>query len=170
MEFSQKRMDLVLNLVEILEKDKVDFSFELAGDGAARQKMEEFVSCNNLGSKVKFLGRLEREEVFDFWKKQDICVNLADYEGRSLSIIEAMGNGAVPVVTEVSGVREDIVNSVNGYIVPLEDYQTMADRIKYLTSHRERLSEMGRLAHDTVYPKSLMKSHLEFWEKIFHLK
>ncbi len=170
MEYSQKRMDLVLNLMEILEKDKVDFSFELAGDGAARQKMEEFVSCNNLGSKVKFLGRLEREEVFDFWRKQDICVNLADYEGRSLSIIEAMGNGAVPVVTEVSGVREDIVDSVNGYIVPLEDYQTMADRIKYLASHRERLSEMGQLAHDTVYPKSLMKSHLEFWEKIFHVK
>ena len=77
-----------------------------------------------------------------------------------------MANGAVPVVTETAGAREDITDGVNGFIIPLDDYCMAADRIEYLFQHRESLRKMGMLAHDAVYPKSSMESHLEFWEKI----
>lgn len=167
MEHSQKRMDLLLKLMKILKERNVYCKFELAGDGAVRHIMEEFVSSNDLYENVIFLGRLERSEMAVFWKRQDICVNLADYEGRSISIIEAMGNGAVPIVTATSGVKEDISDSINGYIVPLGDYHAMADRIEHLAQHRELLFQMGKLAHDAVYPKSLMKEHIDFWNDIF---
>lgn len=166
MEYTQKRMDLFLKLMSTLEKKDVHYIMELAGGGNARQEMEEFVHLNNLDNKVKFVGKLERSQIPSFWREQDICINLADYEGRSISITEAMGNGAVPIVTATSGVKEDITNDINGYIVPLEDYRSMADYIEYLANHRERLKEMGELAHKAVYPKSLMRNHLEFWRDI----
>ena len=168
MEKSQKRMDLMLKLMKLIGDKKIHFRMELAGDGPVREKMEKFVYDNRLNEKIHFLGRLNRSEISDFWKRQDICINLADYEGRSISIIEAMGNGAVPVVTATSGVKEDIKDDINGFIIPLGDYRMMADKIACLAEHRERLSEMGRLAHDAVYPKSLMESHLEFWEGILY--
>ena len=170
MENAQKRMDLLLKLLAELEEKKVIYNVELAGDGVMREEMERFVVANRLTNKVKFLGRIPRSEIPAFWKRQDICVNIADYEGRSHSIIEAMGNGAVPVVTATSGVREDITDDVNGYIVPLRDYHTMAEKIVYLTEHRERLAEMGKLAHDAVYPKSRMENHLKFWEDVLSHK
>lgn len=166
MENSQKRMDLLLKLMKLLEQKKVDFKAEFAGDGSARNKMECYVSLNNLNERICFLGKLEHSEIPDFWKRQDICINLADYEGRSISVIEAMGSGTIPVVTAKSGVREDIIDNVNGYIVPLGDYQLMAERIEYLSEHRERLEEMGKAAHNSIYPKSLMESHLRLWKKI----
>lgn len=43
-----------------------------------------------------------------FWKGQDVFVNVSEYEGTSLSMLEAMGYGCVPVVTDVSGAREFI--------------------------------------------------------------
>ncbi len=169
MEHSQKRMDLLLKLIELLVEKKVFFKMELAGDGPARKEMEEFVSKNHLNEKVQFMGRLERFEMPFFWRRQDICINLADYEGRSIGIIEAMGNGSIPIVTKTSGVKEDITDGINGYIVPIGDYCSMADRIRDLAENRERLHEMGMLAHDMVYPKSLMEPHFKFWEKIlFH--
>lgn len=170
MENTQKRMDLLLKLLAELEEKKVIYKMELAGDGVMREEMEEFVAVNQFTNKVKFLGRIPRSEIPAFWKRQDICVNIADFEGRSHSIIEAMGNGAVPVVTATSGVKEDITNDVNGYIIPLGDYHTMAERIAYLTKHRERLAEMGKLAHDAVYPKSQMENHLKFWEDVLSHK
>ena len=166
----QKRMDLLLELMKELAEKKVNFRMELAGDGLALEEMKEYVSSNQLTGRVKFLGRIQRSEIPAFWKKQDICVNIADFEGRSHSIIEAMGNGAVPVVTATSGVREDITDDVNGYIVPLRDYHTMAEKIVYLAEHRERLAEMGKLAHDAVYPKSRMENHLKFWEDVLSHK
>lgn len=95
---------------------------------------------------------------------------MADYEGRSISTLEAMGNGAVPIVTATSGVKEDIIDGLNGYIVPLGDYYTMADRIEYLAQHRSQLFQMGKLAHEVIYPKSSMKKHIEFWKEVFRIK
>ena len=166
MENSQKRMDLWLKLIELSADKDVNFQLEMAGDGPVRREMEEYVDQKGLNDRVWFRGRLERSEMQNFWKRQDICVNLADFEGRSISILEAMGNGAVPVVTATSGVREDIADGVNGYIVPIGDYSAAAERIEYLAKRRECLSIMGRRAHDVVYPKSLMEPHLKFWEEL----
>ncbi len=170
LEYEQKRMDLILKLLELLVKKNVCFQMEIAGDGAAKEDMEKFVSYHHLVHQVQFLGRLEREKIPAFWKRQDICVNLADYEGRSIMIIEAMGNGAVPVVTATSGVSDDIIDAVNGYIVPLQDYEAAANRIEYLEKHRKQLRKLGKLAHDEVYPKSLMEQHVEDWKEILNLK
>ena len=100
-------MDLLPKLIEALIERNVDFRIELAGDGAAKNDLEEVVKRNQWDKKVIFLGRLKRSKLSDFWKKQDICINMADFEGRSISILEAMGNGAVPIVTATSGVQED---------------------------------------------------------------
>lgn len=167
-EYVQKRMDLLPKLIEALVKRNVDFRLELAGDGAARNDLEEVVRRNQWDEKVIFLGRLDRSKLSWFWKRQDICINMADFEGRSISILEAMGNGAVPIVTATSGVREDIREGVNGCIIPLRDYEAMAERIEELSRHRERLPGMGELAHSAVYPKSLMETHLKFWEEILN--
>lgn len=165
-EYSQKRMDLLIKLIRVLIERGVCFVMEIAGDGIARKELEEFITSNHLEGQVRLLGEIDRLEIPSFWRRQDICVNIADYEGRSHSIIEAMGNGAVPVVTATSGVREDITDDKNGYIVPIGDYRAMAERIGYLADHRERLRPMGKLAHDVVYPKSRIESHLEFWKGI----
>ena len=165
-EYSQKRIDLLIKLVQVLKKNRISFSMEIAGDGEAYQDLKEFIDSEHLEKQIQLLGEIDRLEIPDFWKRQDICVNIADYEGRSHSIIEAMGNGAVPVVTATSGVKEDITDDENGYVVPIGDYNAMAERIGYLASHRERLRTMGKLAHDVVYPKSRIESHLEFWKGI----
>lgn len=166
LEGSPKRMDLILKLAETLMEEKVDFMMELAGDGPGRREMEKYINSRNLAVRVKFLGRLERQELSSFWKRQDICINVSDSEGRCISRLEAMANGAVPVVTNTSGTKEDITDGVNGFVVSIGDYNTMTGKIMYLAEHRERLPEMGKLAHDGVYPKSKMEPHLEFWKNI----
>ena len=163
MEHSQKRMDLVLKLIGELNQRKVAFSFEIAGDGPAREEMENYIKEAGLERYVIFLGTIDRSDIPMFWRRQDIGVNLSDYEGRSISQLEAMANGAVLVVTEVSGVKEDIINDENGYYVPRGDYKAAADRIEYLDKHRYRLPQLGTRAHDDIYPKSSMTKHIDLW-------
>jgi glycosyltransferase involved in cell wall biosynthesis len=166
MEKSQKRMDLMLKLIKELADRKVNFKFELAGDGMARNEMEHFIRTHHYEDRVSFLGRLERDDIPTFWKRQDILANCSDYEGHSIMQLEAMANGAVPVVTEVSGVHEDITYGENGYYVPIGDCFALADRIEYLSRHRELLPVMGKKAHDAVYPKSSMETHVKFLEEL----
>ncbi len=162
----QKRMDLIPILVKELEKRKVNFCLEIAGEGDYCEKLTTFIEGNGLEEKVRLIGRLEREEISNFWKSQDVCLSLSDYEGRSLSIMEAMANGAVPVVTATSGIREDITDEENGYIVDIQDIVGMAEKIALLERHRDKLNIMGKKAHDGICPKCQMQDHLHYWKKI----
>lgn len=167
-EYIQKRMDLLLKFIELLVSRKVNFKIELAGDGLAKEEMKKFIEEKHLEKYITFIGKIHREEIPYFWKTQDISINLSDFEGHSISQLEAMANGAIPIATAVSGSNEDITNDVNGYIVSVGDYKSAADKVEFLEKHRERLEEMGKKAHDEVYPKSLMEPHLAFWKYILY--
>lgn len=166
LEQPQKRMDLLLKLLDELEKAQCEYRFELAGDGKYSDNIRQYIVGNHLEEKVKMPGRLDRSRMPDFWMRQDICVNIADHEGHSLSIMEAMANGAVPVVTATSGVREDISNQVNGFYVEIGDYRTMAEKILYLYRNRDLLEQMGNRAHETISKKCDMDIHMEFWKSM----
>lgn len=162
----QKRMDLLIKMIEILENRDVDFCLEIAGDGPYREEMQRIVIEEGWDKHVRFLGVLDREDIPAFWKTQDICVNIADAEGRCISKLEAMASGAVPVMTRTAGNPEDIMEGVNGYMVEIEDYGGMAEKIIFLAGHREMLPELGLKAHDTIYPKCRREVHTEFWVKL----
>ncbi len=162
----QKRMDLMEKLIEVLEVRKVNYYFELAGAGNYLPEMQKFIIAKHLQEKVRFIGVLDKQELGRFWNNKDICINIADFEGRSRSIAEAMAYGAVPVVTNTSGVHDDIRNGENGYIVDIGDYKAIADRIVELEQNREQLLDKGMKAHIELKEKCNMDKHYQFWENL----
>lgn len=166
LEVKQKRIDLLIKMIECLEREDVNYYMEIAGNGDAEKDLEIFIQKNKCEDRIRLLGRIDREQISSFWRKQDICINIADYEGRSITIMEAMANGAVPVVTATSGVKEDITDGDNGYIVDIGDYTAMAEKIIRLEKRRSLLSRMGNRAHDVICPKVQMAGHFRFWEKL----
>lgn len=166
----QKRMDLMEKMIEVLETQKTNYYFELAGEGGYLQRMQEFIIERHLQEKVKFVGVLSKQEIDSFWKDKDICINIADFEGRSRSIAEAMANGAVPIVTDTSGVKDDIRDGENGYIVAIGDYEAIADRVAKLEQNRNLLHDMGMKAHIELKGKCSMDKHYQFWKEVIHFE
>lgn len=163
---SQKRLDLLLKLLESLEKKEINYHITIAGDGPAKKEFENQIELMGLKHRVTMLGYVEKAEISDFWKEQDVAVNMADYEGRSISVVEAMGAGAVPVVTDTSGVNDDIRDGENGFIVPLRDYKGASSKIEFLYHNRDLLPIIGKKAHDEVWPKSRISKYVDRWEQL----
>lgn len=164
-EVQQKRLDLLLPLIIKLKVLNVNFVFELAGDGTYLEEIRKEVERFGLQEDIHICGRIDNDKMYQFWLRQDVCVNLSDYEGRSLSVMEAMSAGAVPVLTDTSG-NEDIIEDINGYLVPLEDIDLMAQRICYLDKNRKRLPEMGQRAHAVIVKECNRAEYIDFIEKI----
>lgn len=162
-EIEQKRMDLLLELIWDLEKRKVSYHMNIAGAGSYRNYMEKVIDEKQLNSRVKFWGQIDRSEIAYFWQNNDICINLADFEGRSISIMEAMINGAVPVVTQTSGVKEDIYPGINGFYVDIGDYSRIGQYISYLSENRSELNKLGKNARVTMEEKCEINKHVDFW-------
>ena len=93
-------------------------------------------------------------------------ISCSEREGHSISQSEAMAAGAVPVITDVSGARDDVTDGYNGFVVPVGDVDALADRICYLYYNRDELVRMGKCAHDTIYERQKNLNQTEFWNKL----
>lgn len=67
--------------------------------------------------------------------------SLAD--GFAYVVAEAMGCGVPVIVTSNTGAADLVVEGVNGYVVPPGDADAIADRLRFLASHRSLIPKMG---------------------------
>ena len=157
----QKRMDLLMRLAYMLRNKGCDFQLELAGIGDYESEMRVQIQQYGLANRIHMLGLLEHAQMADFWKHQDIMVSCSDWEGHSISQVEAMVGGAVPILTDVSGVRDDVQDGYNGYVVEVGNIEKMAYKIIFLEKHREMLVKMGMHAYETVKNRQPKEDVLE---------
>lgn len=158
-----KRTDLLPELILHLEKKNIEYLLQIAGDGECLSVLEEFVHKNKLEEKVQLLGRIPKSKMDEFWKRQDIFINISEYEGTSLSMLEAMAYKCVPVVTDVSGAREFIVMGQNGYISEIGNFEQMAIYICELYKDREKLRIYGDKCRKIIIDKCNMENYIDYW-------
>ena len=161
----QKRADLLVDLIACLEQRRIDYVFQIAGEGECEAIISDYIVKNKLEEKVQLLGRVPKEKMNQFWSNQDVFVNVSEYEGTSLSMLEAMSYGCVPVVTEVSGAREFIVEEKNGYICSIDNLSQISDCIQDLAADREKLRSFGMECHKIIQERCNPNKYIEYWMK-----
>ena len=98
--------------VELVIKSFLDASvlgskLLVAGTGSQTEHLKQVVASNvNPLIEVEFLGRLTSEEMVEALKKSDFYISAASVDGSSVSLLEAMALGLVPIVPNLPGNRE----------------------------------------------------------------
>jgi glycosyltransferase involved in cell wall biosynthesis len=142
----QKRAQDLVPLARELVARGVDFEFHVAGDGAARAEVVDGLRAA-AGPRAVYHGRISVWDVPTFLADKHVFVQTSEYEGTSLSLLEAMGQGVVPVVTDVaSGVPDLIRQGAEGWRVPIGDVAAMADRVSRLAGDRPGLAAAAERA------------------------
>lgn len=157
-----KHSELLIPLIKKLEEKKAAYILDIAGDGALFGMVDSFVNENNLSGKVNLLGQLEYKEMESFWFNHDISVNLSECEGCSMSMLESMSAGVVPVYTDVFSTRHFIEDGKNGFVVGYNDIEKMSECILILEKDRDRLASMGKAAHSIIAGKCRLDRYIDF--------
>jgi glycosyltransferase involved in cell wall biosynthesis len=151
----QKRLDRVFGVADALKKLGVAFRLQIAGKGDYFDTLRTAVKENGLQVEVELVGYVKNDDIQEFWIRQDIMLSCSEYEGHSITQMEAMASGAVPIVMDVSGADDDIEDDVNGFIVTQGKIDEIVDRMCRLDEDRELLRVMGRNAHETIREKMI---------------
>jgi glycosyltransferase involved in cell wall biosynthesis len=106
--------------------------FVLAGDGPERTNLENLAAELGISDRVIFLGR--RDDVPELLSDSDLFVLPSLLEGLSLSVLEAMASSKPVITTDIPGMDEIIVNDRSGIMVPPEDPEALARKIKQVLS------------------------------------
>ena len=82
--------------------------------------------------------------------EHDVFLQVSEFEGASVSLMEAMAAGLVPVVTRTESGTDLLQDGRNAILSPVGDVDGIAAKIAGLAKHRDRIPELGREAFLTA--------------------
>jgi L-malate glycosyltransferase len=110
----------------------------VANDGSLRPALEAAVRARGLTDRVRFVGRLDPDTQAAWYRRAQWFVSLPQSDSVSVSVLEAMAHGCIPVLSDLPANREVIEPGETGLIVPegplglpatIEDWLPRAARV-----------------------------------------
>ncbi|MCI0602086.1 glycosyltransferase family 4 protein [bacterium] len=157
----QKRIFDLPRILEALQRAQVPFEMTIAGAGEQQDQLlndcKSFVEDGTL----HFLGLVPHSEMLKILEEQDVFLMTSEFEGMPNALLEAMGRGCVPVVTDIhSGIPELIRHESNGYLVTVGDIRAFAEHLTCLQQNSDLLEKMSRSAYRTIESGPFNVTHM----------
>lgn len=130
-----------------------DVTFLLAGSGPLLHNLSTKVTDLNLQNRIKFLGRVDRENILTLYQNATIFAFPSYYEGLPGSLLEAMACQLPIVATEVPGNVELIEHNKNGILVPPRNVSELSKAIINLLDDPDKRERFGKNARKTIEEK-----------------
>lgn len=164
---SQKDHNTLIRAVALLRERGLTPTLFLAGGGKSwyRKSASRLARRMNLGDQVQFLGHYNK--VPELLMQNQICVLSTHYEGMPLSLVEGMAAGCAVVGSAVPGVRELIIDGVDGRLVPENDAVALADALEQLLRHPDAAARMAAAARDAAVERHSLELMNARYEALF---
>ncbi len=161
----------IFTLIETANKLKdINISFEwviigrFASESLEKQCKNRIASLN-LSNELNFVGEKYNEEKWYFYNNADIFVFLSfQTEAQPLVLLEAMMFGLPLVATDWRGIPEIVDDGVNGFLVPVNNPEASAEKIKVLAGDYELRNRLGNEGRKKFLENYTVDKHLTAME------
>jgi glycosyltransferase involved in cell wall biosynthesis len=143
-------------------------SFVIVGDGPERKSLEELAQTLGVEDSVRFIGRVEEDEMAKWLRTADVYVStsLAD-AGLAASTAEAMACGLPVVITDNADNRKWVEEGKGGMLVPNGAFGILADRVVRLLQNQEMRQEFGRLNRRIIEERNNYVTEMDKMEALY---
>ena len=144
---SSKRIDTTIEAFEILHREDPSYQLVLIGEGELLPKMKALAAGLGLEDAVTFMGQQPNPKVLEEMARSSYFVMVSKPEALGLVYIEAMSQGCLAIGTEGEGVEDIIKDGENGFLVPVDRPELIAERIRSCEADpdlRERIRAAGQ--------------------------
>ena len=134
--------DLLLALI-ILSKRSIAFNFTFAGniipdgdysDRNINFKIHDIIRKGGIEKNIQILGPISEKQKWQLLRKAHVFVIPSLYnEGEPISLIEAQCAGCPILATKVGGIRDMIVDGLNGYFIKKQSPDDIAQKLEMIS-------------------------------------
>lgn len=139
-----KNQKMAIRAMQNVVKEFPDAQLLLAGNGPEKENLKQEIVNYNLENNVKLLGYCTCLEKYQ--RVADVLVSCSKREGLPLNLVEAMLTENPVVVSVNRGHRELVQDGENGYLVAVDDSETMSERVIKLLKDDVNRIHMGQNA------------------------
>ena len=160
-------LEMLIRAIPLVLEHSPQASFIIAGEGEQREHLENLASSLGCSESIRFVGQVAHDELPKYLAASDIYVSTSLSDSASLSLHEAMACELAPVVTNLSGNREWITDGENGFLVPVNNIQALADKIVYLLENREVARKFGMLGRKIIQERAEYEKEMGRMEGLY---
>lgn len=147
-----KNQAMLIRALKLISEKRDDVRLLIAGADNFNGEYPKLAKELGIDSKVDFLGH--REDINDILHMSDIAVGSSYREGLPVNVMEALACGLPVVLSDNRGHRVLGVNGENGYVVKINDYEDMAEKITEILSDENLYEKFSKNAVELVKPYS----------------
>lgn len=108
-------VDIIIQAFSIMTKECPDVELVIAHKGSEEAKLKEL----SKGLNIRFVGFLNREELIQIMSEAKFYLSIPTSDSISVSLIETMAYGCIPILSNIAANRE-VINNSNGLISELK--------------------------------------------------
>lgn len=159
-----KGIDTIINVIKLMNKDNINFKFNIVGDGDMFDDLQNLIENNRLEEKVKLWGFVnDRNKLFEILDSSDIFFFPSLSEGSPRVVIEAMSRGVPVISTPVGSLPYCFEDGKEIMFFPINDTNKAYDQIMYYLSDPTKFDEIRKSAFDKVkhnYTSDIFFKHI----------
>ena len=108
-----------------------------------------------------------RTDMAEIYEALDLLVLPSRQEGFGRVIVEAMAMEKPVVASDAEGIHEVINHGVSGFIVPVDDVNSLADAVISVLNDPKLAAKLGKQGRETGIERFSIESHVKNMETIY---
>jgi glycosyltransferase involved in cell wall biosynthesis len=162
----QKRLKEWLQVFERAARQRELYGV-IVGDGPLRAEVETELERLGLRGRV-FLAGLQTA-VKPFYEAMDIFLMTSLFEGLPIALLEAMAMECAVITTDAGGIKEVVRDELDGIVAPVDQWETLGDRLSVLVQNKARLKQLAQAARARVVGEFSLQRMVEELEGLYLL-
>ena len=146
-----KGVRIILDALDEIKNEGIDFRMVLVGDGLDAAEMREYATEKGLDDKVIFTGAISDRETLRAWyQRADVFLFPSTYDTNGLVVREAAASDTAAVIIEGSCAAEGITDGRNGFLIE-ENAASLAAKLRELALSPDIMKRVGIAAGKELY-------------------
>ncbi|HVB56311.1 MAG TPA: glycosyltransferase [Candidatus Acidoferrales bacterium] len=153
---AKKGFHILLSACATLRERGARFKCVIIGDGDQRASLTKLKGTLGLDGSVEMLGYVTFAELKSWYYRASVFVMpsvvavTGETDGLPTVVIEALASGLPVVGTYTAGIPDVVVDGVNGFLVPANASEPLADRIQILLEQKDLRMRFASAARRTI--------------------
>ena len=122
----------VLQLFARVAQDWPDAQLVVANEGALRGALAQQAAAAGLAGRVRFIGRVDATTQAGWYARARWYVSLPQSDSVSVSVLEALAHGCIPILSDLPANRELVQHGDNGWVAQDAQLPSVADLLPLL--------------------------------------
>lgn len=161
------RIDLIIKGFAEALKVRDNIELTIAADGGESDSLKKLAEDLGVSDRIRFTGRYKADEVGKLLMENDVFVSIPESDATSVSLLEAMGCGLFPLVSDLPANREWVNDRENGIIVKKHDENSVKDAILWCCENKNVLKNASDKNVDIIKEKALWKNNAKIVEGLY---